>query len=539
MKALLVHPETPPSYWSFKELCAMIGCKALNPPLGLITVAAMLPDEWELRLVDLETTALTEDDWHWADIVMLSAMLVQREGVFRVVREAKQRGKPVVIGGAYPSSLPDELVEVGCDFVVKGEGEIAVPLLLDALKQGRNGGFIEAAEKPDLSVSPVPRYDLLNLHDYAVLTLQTSRGCPFDCEFCDIINLFGRKPRYKTPEQVIRELETIRRLGWYREIFISDDNFIGNKTHARSILAQVTPWQESHGMPFTFWTQTSVNLGQDKELIDLMTEANFSTVFVGVESPDEDVLRLHRKFQNVKNPLVESVNNICRNGLTVVASFIIGLDGEKPGAGDRIRSFIDLTDIPMVALNTLQILPNTALWNRLSREGRLLDDRTTGQSTGARLNYVPARPERDILNEFMGAWEHLYDPSRFLERTLRYFLAMRPTRKAMGLQKRPVESSVGTSSNQSLGDKWDRFLSFLSLLWRQGVRPAYRGQFWRQLFQIRRRNPSRTVKYLNMCALGENMFGLTPTIRDRVETALAASRRSEEESGMSKVGPDL
>ncbi len=529
MKALLVNPETPPSYWSFKEACRMMGCKALCPPLGLITVAAMLPDEWELRLVDLETTALTEDDWLWADMVMISAMIVQREGVRRVVREARERGKPVVIGGAYPSSLPDELVEAGCDFVVKGEGEITVPLLLEAIRTGRSGGVISTEEKPDMSSSPIPRYDLLNLNDYIVLTLQTSRGCPFNCEFCDIIHLFGRKPRYKTPEQIIRELETILRLGWHREVFISDDNFIGNKQHARAALAQLTPWQESHGMPFAFWTQTSVNLGQDRELIDLMTEANFSTVFVGVESPDEDVLRLNRKFQNISNPLVESLNNICRNGLTVVASFIIGLDEEKPGAGERISSFIDLTDIPLVMLNTLQVAPNTDLWNRLILEGRILDDRTTGQSTGARLNYAPTRPERDILTEYMHAWEHLYDPSRFLERTIRYFLAMRPTRKAMGLKKTADGPMVSTPGRMSFRERRDNLLSILRLLWRQGARPPYRAQFWRQLFRMWRENPSRTVKYLSICALGENMFALTPTIRGKFEAALEALNKGDEE----------
>ena len=525
----MVNPETPPSYWSFKEACGMMGCKALCPPLGLITVAAMLPEEWELRLADLETGALTEDDWLWADMVMISAMIVQREGVLRVVREARERGKPVVIGGAYPSSLPDELVEAGCDFVVKGEGEITVPLLLEAIRTGRSGGVISTEEKPDMAASPIPRYDLLNLDDYIVLTLQTSRGCPFDCEFCDIIHLFGRKPRYKAPEQILRELETIRRLGWHREVFISDDNFIGSKQHARAALARIIPWQESHGMPFSFWTQASVNLGQDKELIDLMTEANFSTVFVGVESPDEDVLKMNRKFQNIKNPLAESLNNICNNGLTVVASFIIGFDGEKPGAGDRICSFIDLTDIPLVMLNTLQIMPNTDLWNRLVGEGRALDNRTTGQSTGARLNYVPTRPEREILTEYMHAWEHLYDQSRFLERTIRYFLAMRPTRKAMGLGKPAAQPMVSTPPRMSFREKRDNFVSILRLLWRQGVRPPYRAQFWRQLLHMWRENPSRTVKYLNICALGENMFALTPTIRGKVEAALEALNDGDQE----------
>ncbi|MFH1115531.1 MAG: B12-binding domain-containing radical SAM protein [Pseudomonadota bacterium] len=520
MNVLLVSPEFPPSYWSFENACGLMGCKALCPPHGLITVAALLPDDWELRLVDLAVRALTEDDWIWADLVMISAMVLQREGVLRVVSQAKQHGKTVVIGGPYPSSLPDELVDAGCDFVVKGEGENTVPLLLKALEEGVGGGVIEVDEKPEMSTCAVPRYDLLSLEDYIVLPVQTSRGCPFNCEFCDIIRLFGRTPRYKSPEQVIEEIETIHRLGWKREVFITDDNFIGNKQRARAILAKLTPWMERQGKPFSFWTQASVNLGQDLELVDLMTEANFNTVFVGTESPDEDVLRLTRKYQNITNPLAESLNNIRENGLTVVASFIIGFDGEKPGVGDRICSFVDLTSIPLVMLNTLQAAPNTALWDRLTGEGRILQDLTTGQSTGARLNYVPTRPEREILDEYLRAWEYLYDPERYLERTYRYFLSMRPTRKALGQQRKIAVSETVPVRRLSIREKLADLFRFLRVVWRQGVKPPYRLQYWKQLLGMRARNPSRLVKYLNMCALGENMFGLTQTIRDNLADGL-------------------
>lgn len=528
MNALLVNPESPPSYWSFKETCELAGCKALCPPLGLITVAALLPDEWELRLVDLEARPLTEDDWLWVDLVMISAMLVQRDGALRVIREAKKRGKTVVIGGTYPSSLPGELVDAGCDFVVTGEGEITVPLLLTALKEGKRGGLIESDEKPAMTTSPVPRYDLLDLDAYVVLTLQTSRGCPFNCEFCDIISLFGRNPRYKEPEQVIREMEIIHSLGWKRDVFISDDNFIGHKPHAKAIIAKLTPWLEANGKPFCFWTQASVNLGQDLDLIDRMTEANFNTVFVGVESPDEEVLKLNRKYQNIKNPLAESLNNISKNGLTVVASFIIGFDGEERGTGDRICSFVEIANIPLAMLNTLQVAPNTDLWDRLGKEGRRIDHKTTGQSTGARLNYLPTRPESEILVEYLRAWEYLYEPARFLDRTYRYFLAMRPTRLAMGMKNGPTVPVTHTSRKISLSARLMDFVRFMKLSWRLGIRPKYRWQYWRQLFGIWKRNPSRLVTYLNFCSLGENMFGLAPTIRESVTAAIEdASTQSQ------------
>ncbi len=537
MKALLVSPEFPPSYWSFENACELTGCKALCPPHGLITVAALLPDDWELRLVDLASRPLTEDDWNWADLVMISAMVLQRDGVLRVVSHAKQRGKTVVIGGPYPSSLPDELVDAGCDFVVKGEGENTVPLLLKALKEGGRRGVIEVDEKPEMSTCPVPRYDLLNLDDYIVLPVQTSRGCPFNCEFCDIIRLFGRKPRYKSPEQVIKEIETIHRLGWKREVFITDDNFIGNKQRARDILAKLNPWMERHGKPFSFWTQASVNLGQDLELVDLMTEANFNTVFVGTESPDEDVLRMSRKYQNIQNPLAESLNNIRDNGLTVVASFIIGFDGEKPGVGDRICSFVELTNIPLVMLNTLQAAPNTALWDRLISEGRILHDLTTGQSTGARLNYVPTRPESEILSEYVRAWEYLYDPERYLKRTYRYFHSMRPTRRALGTESEVAAAETVSVRRHSIREKLADLFRFLRVVWRQGLSPSYRLQYWRQLLGMRRKNPSRLVKYLNMCALGENMFGLTQTIRENLAEGLGdAGKICDDEENASSEG---
>jgi radical SAM superfamily enzyme YgiQ (UPF0313 family) len=271
-----------------------------------------------------------------------------------------------------------------------------------------------------------------------------------------------------------------------------------------------------------------VNLGQDLELIDRMTEANFNTVFVGTESPDEDVLRMSRKYQNIKNPLAESLNNICKNGLTVVASFIVGFDGEKPGVGDRICSFIELTNVPLVMLNTLQIAPNTALWDRLIKEGRLLEDLTTGQSTGARLNYVPTRPESEILAEYVQTWEYLYDPARFMERTYRYFLTMRPTRRALGMKSGVAASGTPRVRKIPISDRLRDFFRFLRISWRQGVRPSYRCQYWRQLFGMWRKNPSRLVKYLNMCALGENMVSLTQTIRENLADVLRDAGRSDD-----------
>lgn len=516
MKVLLVNPETPESFWTFGETLDLVGRKALSPPLGLITVAGLLPGHWDFRLVDLAARRLTDADWDWADMVMFSAMIVQRESLLALIREAKARGKRVVVGGPYPTSLPNEPLEAGCDFLVRGEGESTVPLFLAALEQGKTSGLIESQSRPDMSTSPIPRFDLLNPDDYITLSVQTSRGCPFDCEFCDIVNLYGRKPRYKSAEQLINELEVIRRLGWRREIFITDDNFIGNKGHARNLLRKLTPWMKAHGEPFSFWTQTSVDLGQDLELIDLMTEANFNTVFIGIESPDEDVLASNRKFQNIRNPLLESLGNINANGLSMVASFVIGFDDESRGAGERICAFVERAGIPIAALNLLQALPNTRLWDRLKKEGRLLESVTSGQTTGARMNFVPARPESEIVAEYLAAWEYLYEPSRPLERAYRYFLKMRPTRAATAKQENGPVPAYHAMEKPDMRDILEQLFLFLRFSWSRGVRSNGRFQYWNRLFCMWKNNPSRLVKYLTQCGLAENMISFKKVVRQRL-----------------------
>jgi radical SAM superfamily enzyme YgiQ (UPF0313 family) len=247
MRVLLINPEFPPSFWSLAETNKFMGRKTLLPPLGLITVAALLPQEWEFRLADLNVGALTAASWQWADLAMITGMIIQREGILRLVQEAKAQGKTVIVGGPCATSLPQEVLAAGADFLVRGEGETAIPNLLAALRAGQPGGVIEEDGKPEMSSSPVPRFDLIALDNYSTMGIQTSRGCPFDCEFCDIVSLFGRTPRYKDPGQIIAELETLYHLGWRGVVFISDDNFIGNKDHARAILKRLIPWSQAHG----------------------------------------------------------------------------------------------------------------------------------------------------------------------------------------------------------------------------------------------------------------------------------------------------
>jgi radical SAM superfamily enzyme YgiQ (UPF0313 family) len=506
MRVLLLNPERPETFWNLKQICKFSGRKALAPPLGLITVAAMLPRPWDCRLVDLNTRRLTEEDWSWADLVMLSGMYIQKDSLLKLTREAKERGKPVVAGGPFPTSVPQEVLEAGVDFLVRGEAEEIMPHFLAALAENQKGVFEEQG-KPDLAKSPIPRFDLLTLEDYATPGVQTSRGCPFNCEFCDVVNLYGRKPRHKTPEQVIAELETLYHLGWRRDVFICDDNFVGYQGHAQAVLNKLIPWSKSHDEPFSFWTQVSLNLGQDKEMIDLLTAANFSTVFTGIESPDAEVLAQNRKFQNIKNPPAPSLNNICTNGLSVMISFMIGFDNEKKGVDERICAFVEENHIPFVVLNILQALPNTNLWDRLQKEGRLIEKRTSGDTQEYLLNFIPTRPVEEIVAEYTAAIDRLYEPSRYLERAYRYFLAMRPTR-AFAAKQQGVVKKHGSGTKKARLQKTNlRDLAGLAqLIWWHGILAGYRSQFWRQLLGVYRQNPSRLVSYLICLGIGENMF---------------------------------
>jgi radical SAM superfamily enzyme YgiQ (UPF0313 family) len=506
MRVLLLNPEKPETFWNLKHICQFTGSKSLAPPLGLITVAALLPRQWDCRLVDLNTGPVTEEDWRWADLVMVSGMLIQQDGLLRLVREAKARGKTVAAGGPYPTSVPQKVLEAGADVLVRGEAEEIMPLFLSALAKNQPPRVIEEDGKPDITKSPIPRFDLLNLNDYATPGVQTSRGCPFNCEFCDVVNLYGRKPRHKTPEQVLAELETLYRLGWRRDVFICDDNFVGYQGHAQAVLTRLIPWMQERGEPFSFWTQASVNLGQDKEMIDLLTAANFSTIFTGIESTDTEVLAQNRKFQNIKNPPGPSVTNICVNGLSVMISFVIGFDSEKKGVDERICTFVEEHHIPFVVLNILQALPNTNLWDRLQKEGRLIEGRSSGDTQDFLLNYVPARPAAEIIGEYRAAIDRLYEPSRYLERAYRYFLAMRPTRRALADENGDIQKSLVAEPSRFQRTKLRDLAVLLRLIWGHGVVAGYRSQFWRQLLGIYRQNPSRLVKYLICLGIGENMF---------------------------------
>jgi len=509
LRALLVYPEFPKTYWSFHQALELLGRKVLLPPLGLITVAALLPDDWELKLVDCNIRPVEPEEWAWADLVIASAMLVQKRDLQRQIALAKAHHVPVAVGGPFASSTPDAKELQQANFLLLDEGEITIPLFLEAWRDGQQQGRFSAnGDKPDISTSPVPRFDLLEHDAYSLMAIQFSRGCPFQCEFCDIIVLYGRKPRTKTPDQVLAELQALLDLGWRHDIFLVDDNFIGNKRNVKLLLPALQHWQEQHGHPFRFTTEASVDLADDDALMQAMVASGFRRVFLGIETPDQESLLVTNKRQNTRSPLAEAVDRITSHGLAVMAGFILGFDGEQPGAGKRITAFVNQTGIPLAMVGVLQALPNTALWNRLANEQRLMqhpNDFDEGVNTHL-LNFVPTRPIHELAAELLQTYADLYDPLPYLDRVYRYCCKLATARRT---PRRHLDQSAGL------------IRGVLMLCWRQGVLRETRWLFWMRLVRIGLNQPQVLDEYLWLLMLNEHFIDYQACIRDQVAQQLA------------------
>lgn len=511
MNVLLLYPRFPKSFWSFEKMIELMGRKALIPPLGLITVAAILPQEWNFKLVDLNVREVTEAEWSWSELVICSAMIVQKPDLLAQIQEAKRRGKRVAVGGPYPTALPHEVSEVGADYLILDEGELTIPLFVEAVKQGQMSGTFRApnGERPDVTTTPIPRFELLDFDAYAEMSVQFSRGCPFQCEFCDIIVLYGRKPRTKDPDQMLKELDRLYELGWRRSIFMVDDNFIGNKRNVKLLLKELLPWMVEHKYPFSFATEASVDLANDQELMDMMVQCNFGSVFLGIETPDEESLALTQKHQNTRSSLSEAVERIAKSGMRVMAGFIIGFDGEKTGAGQRIVKFVEQTNIPTAVFSMLQALPDTALSHRLAKEGRLRGTADGNINQTTLMNFVPTRPLEEIAIEYMDAFDDLYEPSKFLDRTYRHYLTL-------GEATYPYK---GEGRQKSISLMVIRAL--LIICWRQGVVRSTRWQFWRNLWSMYKLNPGGVSSYLVTCAQIEHFLEYRGIVRREIGSQLA------------------
>jgi radical SAM superfamily enzyme YgiQ (UPF0313 family) len=413
-KILLVYPEVPTTYWSFDHALPFVDKKAAIPPLGLMTVAAMLPADYELRLIDLNVQDLARSDIEQADLVFLSAMIVQKQSFDEVVQLCRQLGKPVVAGGPYPISMHEQIE--GVDHFVLDEAEVTLPRFLQDLSEGHPQRLYRDTEKPDLTSTPAPRFDLIDVRAYDSMALQYSRGCPYNCEFCDIIEMFGRRQRVKAPGQFLREMEAVEAAGFRGPLFIVDDNFIGNRGKTKELLRAVAAWQQQHGFPFTLSTEASIDLAQDDELLHLLVAAGFDMVFVGIETPDEQTLAFTQKSQNLKAGILESVRKIQDHGIEVTGGFIVGFDTDPPDIFDRQIAFVQEAGIPMAMVGLLTALPNTQLARRLRAEGRLLHDSTGNNTHTLRLNFVPHMPEDQLIDGYKRVLRTLYSPRNYFRR---------------------------------------------------------------------------------------------------------------------------
>jgi len=475
-KCLLVQPKfSDRSFWNYTDVCKIVGAKYPAAPLGLLTVASLLPARWEIKLIDENVERLTEDHLDWADVVMTGGMLPQQEGVLRLIRRAHARGKPVVVGGPDPTSQPEVYGEA--DYRVLGEGEVTIPLFLADVERGARAGVYKTEEKADMARAVVPRFDLIKFSHYMHVGVQFSRGCPYNCEFCDVIELFGRRPRAKPAEHVVRELQYLYDLGYRGHVDFVDDNLIGNRKAVVTALRAIREWQEERRYPFYFSTEASLNLAKDETLLELMRDNDFRYVFIGIETAEEHILDKTSKQLAVDVTVEEAVKIISSYGMIVNGGFILGFDNEDEFTAGNLISCIQNTGICMAMVGTLYALPNTQLTRRLEREGRLLSHGSTlvdagkgdVDQTSSGLNFVPSRPGLDILRDYVQVLEHIYKPKHYYARVARTGANLRTRNKyrpSLRAKLKMLWAFVLTSSHASVKPSiaffyWITFFRFL------------------------------------------------------------------------------
>ncbi|MDQ1469675.1 MAG: hypothetical protein QOJ99_1155 [Bryobacterales bacterium] len=476
LNVLLIWPKFPPSFWGFEGVLAMLPEAAISPPLGLITVAALCPSTWSLRLLDHAFEEITDQDFRWADLVMVSAMYAQRSDALVILERARELGTRTFIGGPWASSDPD-VAQLHADHVMVGEAEEVFAGIATALGNGTAQRLYRVIDKPDMSSSPIPRFDLLRRDKYTSMPVQFSRGCPFQCDFCDIITIYGRKPRGKSSTQLIAELDRLLELGWRNEVFIVDDNFIGNSKNALQLSKDLAVWGDKHGRPFSFSTEASVDLADRPELMEAMVQANFMYVFLGIETPSAEALKGSKKFQNLRKDNLEQVRTIQQNGLWVLAGFIVGFDSDDETIFERQREFIERTAITWAMAGMLQAPPTTPLFDRMKAEGRLIENSESISNFSAP-NFRTAMPLPTLLHGLSGLLADLYQPEAFFQRAFRSLEIW---------QTRPVQKPPDLPISYNL-----RLLA--SSMWTQGIKSGYRGAYWNFLGTLIRHywnNPSK------------------------------------------------
>ncbi|MCB2203700.1 B12-binding domain-containing radical SAM protein [bacterium] len=478
------------SFWNYVEICRLVGAKYPAAPLGLMTVAALLPQHWEFKLVDENVEPLLDEHFEWADIVCTGGMLPQQKSVLSIIERANGFGCPVVVGGPDPTSQPDKYRSA--DYLVRGEGEITIPMFLEDLTNGSTGGEYWSEEHADMTLAVVPRFDLIQFRDYIQVGIQYSRGCPFDCEFCDIIQLYGRKSRTKTPEQVIRELQVLYDLGHRGHIDFVDDNFIGNKKNVRTVLPIIRDWSSAHKYPFYFSTESSINLAEDEGLMQMMQDVDFRFVFVGIETPEEEILRQTKKTANLNKSVSDAVEKISSYGMIVNGGFIVGFDNETERSAKNMISCIQDSGICMAMVGKLYALPNTQLTERLKLEGRLFEDGATlkeddsdlDQLTSG-LNFETVRPRVEVLRDYMAIVKHIYAPKFYYERVVRTGLCLKPRYKYF-----PPASQL-----------FRTLRAFFRVCAKAGLSKSTGWLYWKALLRIVIQNPRALEATVNLSAM--------------------------------------
>lgn len=482
MNILLVSPQTPDTFWSFKHVLRFVSKKAAFPPLGLLTIAAMLPRNWKLRLIDLNVERLRDEHLRQADYVLIGAMLVHQESVRSIVARCAALGKRVIGGGPLFTTGHEQFPEIA--HFVLGEAEEVMPRLVADLESGQLKPIYQAPGFPVLTATPIPRWDLVKVRHYVTMAAQFSRGCPFDCEFCDIVVMNGRVPRTKTPEQFVAELEVLRQLGWSDMVFVVDDNFIGDKRRTRALLHTLIEWRRRTRPKMGFFTEASVNLADDPELCALMVEAGFTKVFVGIETPSAEALEECHKVQNRSRDLVSAVHTLQGAGLEVMGGFIVGFDSDVADIFKRQFDFIQRSGVAIAMVGLLTALPRTKLWLRLKREGRL-EQESSGNNTQAVLNFVPKLNREYLQQGYRELMRRLYEPRSYHARIRTFLRQYRPSGPRLRLSRADV-------------------LAFLKSLWLLGVWHRGSISYWRLFWGTLVKRPTKFRYALELAIMGHH-----------------------------------
>ena len=498
MNALLIYPEFPDTFWSFKHALKFLGKRAAQPPLGLMTVAALLPGAWKKRLVDTNVEPLRDRDLAWADVVMLSGMHIQSESLLAIVERCRARGLRTVVGGPISSSVP--AAELKADHVVIGEAESLIADLARELEAGTAKPIYQADERPEMT------------------------GCPFNCEFCDIIEIYGRRPRTKAVAQVLAELDQLRAAGWRDSVFIVDDNFIGNKARAKELLRALVAWRAQTGAVFEFITEASLNLADDTELMQLMKDAGFKSVFLGIETPDESGLISSNKLQNTRRSLLDSVARIQSYGIEVMGGFILGFDTDKEDIFDRMVEFIQKSGIPIAMVGLLQAMPGTQLFRRLRREGRIVDAGGGNNTFCDRLNFLPRMDAAKLVEGYREVMKRIYNCEAYYERVKLYLNRAhpKPAKRAAGerARRQPRAQSEPWMTRANLR-------ALVNSIVRQGVFGRHQWSYWKFLAQAATRYRRCFGAAMTLAVMGYHFQVMTRKLSKAIDAAAEPAESAE------------